>query len=107
MMKTEKTVIEETEEPSTVKYKPLIKPSLLTKTTLAVSFQEVLNGAGGAGPKQMYVQKFEKNSEVMSPATSSRLSNGIGAVKRVLKSPEQQHNSSAKRVRSSKLSSLE
>ncbi|CCD31065.1 Claspin [Caenorhabditis elegans] len=99
--KTEKTVIEFSEE---TMFKPrLSKPSLLSKTTLAVTFQEVLNGPGGAA-KQMYVQSFEKptplsTGHISSP--SSRLSTG----KRLLKSPES--SASAKRVRSSKLSSLE
>uniref|UniRef100_A0A1I7UD34 Claspin n=1 Tax=Caenorhabditis tropicalis TaxID=1561998 RepID=A0A1I7UD34_9PELO len=94
LKRTEKIVVETTEEVH--RNRGLLKPSLLTKTTLAVSFNEVLNA--GAAPKQMYVQNFEKGTT----GGSSRLSSGI---KRAPTSPD--GSNKAKRVRSSKLSSLE
>ncbi|PIC53827.1 hypothetical protein B9Z55_000336 [Caenorhabditis nigoni] len=89
MRKTEKVATEE-EAGSFQKH---LKPSLLSKTALAVSFQEVLN-SGGAAPKQMYVQNFDGER---------RQSSGVKRGLTTTTPPK----SAAKRVRSSKLSSLE
>ncbi|CAI2309197.1 unnamed protein product [Caenorhabditis sp. 36 PRJEB53466] len=100
LMKTqEKTVVECTEE-ITMRSR-VGKPSLLAKTTLATSFQEVLGGGGGA--KQMYVQKYDAPSN-LAPSTPSASRSSIGAVKRGRSSPD---TPSVKRLRQSKLSALE
>lgn len=107
LKKTEKFTIEATEEVH-FKSTTTIKPSLLSKTTaLAVSFQEVLGGSGGGAPKQMYVQKYNNSvgmatGEVSTGKNPSRLSSGV---KRAGGSPDAKNQ--AKRVRSTKLSSLE
>ncbi|EGT50277.1 hypothetical protein CAEBREN_04646 [Caenorhabditis brenneri] len=106
LKKTEKITIEANEEIS-IKSKPSVKPSLLSKSALAVSFQEVLNGNNGAAPKQMYVQNYNSGGGGGGATSSgsknpSRLSSGV---KRALTSPDASEK--AKRVRSSKLSSLE
>uniref|UniRef100_A0A8R1DRR7 Uncharacterized protein n=1 Tax=Caenorhabditis japonica TaxID=281687 RepID=A0A8R1DRR7_CAEJA len=96
---TENTFTENSEE-ITIKSR-VGKPSLLSKTSLAVSFQEVLGGGGSVGPKQMYVQNYNPPSS-STTAPSNRLS--TGAVKRGRQSPVQ---TDAKRVKQSKLSALE
>lgn len=101
--KAEKLVIEESEE-VTYTSKLHQKPSLLSKSTLASSFQEVLN-AGGSAPKQMYVQSFEKGTTQPSSSSLSGVSRLSTGVKRGPSSPDSKMN--AKRTRSSKLSSLE
>ncbi|CAO4360019.1 unnamed protein product [Caenorhabditis nigoni] len=91
MKKTEKVATEEAEGAGS--FQKHLKPSLLSKTALAVSFQEVLN-SGGAAPKQMYVQNFDGEK---------RQSSGVKRGLTTTTPPK----SAAKRVRSSKLSSLE
>ncbi|CAP34768.1 Protein CBG16944 [Caenorhabditis briggsae] len=91
MRKTEKVAAGEAEDAGS--FQKHLKPSLLSKTALAVSFQEVLN-SGGAAPKQMYVQNFDGERR-----QSSGLKRGLTTT-----TPPK---SAAKRVRSSKLSSLE
>lgn len=100
MKKTERVVLEASEE-ITIKSR-ISKPSLLSKSALSVSFQEILTGGNNTAPKQMYVQNIKPSSNVSDSTPSSRLS--TGGVKRNRQSPD---HPAAKRVRQSKLSSLD